>query len=346
MRRLTRLAICGALLVGSLAFDSHASADRAATSATSGGWTPLLAFGNTKPVRNDPEMVGSNTGLWTIAADEFHNFAEWATDSTQPGAQWFYADISGGQWAYSTPSLATGGGTTFFCSLHVDASLGCFDRWGPRGFDLGGALIAPPEAAGTPDHVYVFGVGRDHALWYRTYTSPDQWTQWASLGGYVSSGLSSVLTSSGIYVFARGGDNAVWYRRLNNSGWSEWRTIGGYVTTRPIAIVDGSDVFVAGRGGDDALWTQRVNNLTGSGWQSLGGRMLTTPTATADASGVYVAVVGSDHAIWTRRFSGTWSPWASLGGAIISEPVAATSPPTGPWVIGVGQDSGLSVRSL
>src|ERR1700722_10381103 len=59
----------------------------------------------------------------------------------------------------------------------------------------------------------VFGVGGDHAMWHIWQTNPGSgpWSNWSSLGGYLTSNPSAYFLSNGeAVVQANGGDGNPW----------------------------------------------------------------------------------------------------------------------------------------
>jgi hypothetical protein len=203
---------------------------------------------------------------------------------------------------------------------------------------LGGTLISTPESAVDSTGLYVFGVGTDHALWYRRL-SGGAWSSWKSLGGYLTTDVAAAVDSTGLYVFGRGGDMAMWYQRFNAGSSTGWTTMGGAITSFPSAVVTPSGIDVVARGADLAIWHRRA---TGSpnGWSSLGGYLISAPSATVDRGELYVFGVGGDNAMWSTRATSSPKVWASLGGYVVSNPASVAEPSGGGvWVFGLGQDS-------
>ncbi|WP_387492769.1 hypothetical protein [Photorhabdus sp. RM96S] len=77
----------------------------------------------------------------------------------------------------------------------------------------------------------VFVRGSDNALWHnwQNDTHSGSWSNWASLGGGLSSGPDVVENANGyIEVFVRATDNALWnIKRTSPSSWSSWASLGG-----------------------------------------------------------------------------------------------------------------------
>src|SRR5205807_501761 len=82
----------------------------------------------------------------------------------------------------------------------------------------------------------VFARGTDNALWHiwqqASHSGP--WSNWASLGGGITSDPAVAVNSDGrLEVFVRGTDNALWHtwQQAPHSGpWAPWTSRGGIIT--------------------------------------------------------------------------------------------------------------------
>ncbi|MBZ5578301.1 MAG: hypothetical protein LAP40_17190 [Acidobacteriia bacterium] len=236
---------------------------------------------------------------------------------------------------------------------------------------LGGVIISNPKAVLDPSgHIAVFAVGGDTAVWRRSETTADNYSDWISIGGSGTSDLAVVQTDMlhvsipAAYVFMRGPDNALWYNQTNEASgpWgTSWTSLGGSLASAPGAGVNGNGqvtVFVRGSY-DNAPWYRQATSPgaspTFNDWATLGGAM--NGPASVVESGRYVMYRGMDNAAWsildTTPLTGkvapaTWSDPASLGGYIISNPTMAPPPHFGPndlEVLVVGGDTALWVTA-
>jgi hypothetical protein len=321
-----------ATLIGVTAVNRlEAEALPASVSATAtDDWRPLggLATSDAAVLAPDP----NSAALTAYAADEFGSLRTWSMNS---GGDWQRGNAYGGELASPPSAISSPGQGSLIVVLGTDNAAWYVTGNSTPGFQsLGGFLLSTPEAAWTSQDAYVFGVGGDNALWFRSFFGGG----WVSLGGYLTSDLTAVVDPSGLYVFGVGGDNALWFQRRIGASWSGWQSLGGSITGFPTAASDASGLYVMCRGEDGALWFRRLAG-TWSGWQSLGGFLGSAPEVVSDPSGVFAFVVGGDDAMWYRRLSGTWFAWQTLGGVIISNPTAISgNNNSGVQVLGVGQD--------
>ena len=236
--------------------------------------------------------------------------------------------------------------------------------------NLGGRLLGGPAAVWIPPGdlfaagaYAVFGRGTDSALWWK-YQTASGWSQWASLGGGLTSGPAVSATptyggasSSLAFVYARGTDGALWLRVLDHGRrWQPWGRIGGRLLpgTRP-AAAENDGLFVAVTGTDRASWVaMELPGGPGFAWRSLGGRTTVTPGIAAPSGNTVVAFArGTDSAAWYSQFwvraRNVAAGWHSLGGGLTSGPTAI---PTivdmsqGPaYLFALGTDSQVWMRT-
>ena len=100
----------------------------------------------------------------------------------------------------------------------------------PAGWQsLGGAFIFDPTAVTFQGVTYVFGIGIDNAVWYRSTTSG-----WYTLGGFLDSTLTATTDGTNLYLSGVGGDGALWSTQLSPSlTWSPWQSHGGLISFLP-----------------------------------------------------------------------------------------------------------------
>ncbi|MGL4610435.1 MAG: M12 family metallopeptidase [Trueperaceae bacterium] len=100
---------------------------------------------------------------------------------------------------------------------------------------LGGFLApgsAPAVASWKPGRLDVFFRGADDALYHRAYENG--WSDWANLGGRLTSDPAAVSRKPGqIDVFARGTDAALYHKWFDANGWSDWYSLGGTLSSAP-----------------------------------------------------------------------------------------------------------------
>lgn len=108
----------------------------------------------------------------------------------------------------------------------VDGCMGNDQHLGPV---YQSVLILPAQAP-----LFSFVRGGDNGLWYKTYDGKS-WSNWVSLGGFLTSDPDSAKLNGDTYVFVRGGDNGLWYQKYNSvsNSWEGWISLGGVVTSGP-----------------------------------------------------------------------------------------------------------------
>jgi hypothetical protein len=207
--------------------------------------------------------------------------------------------------ALSTGSVSLGFGCNYNSSTCNDGNVVIrnsdntnilWSSWNSLG---GGFMSGPAATVDSSNHINVFSVGLDKALWQRTYNGTS-WSAWSSLGGGFNTGPAATVDGSGnINVFGVGLDKTIWQRTYNGTSWSAWSSLGGGFMAGPAATVSGSRIDIYGVGLDKAAWQRTYSNGSWSNWSSLGGGFNTGPAATVDSTGATnVFGVGTDKAIW------------------------------------------------
>jgi Astacin (Peptidase family M12A)/Repeat of unknown function (DUF346) len=212
----------------------------------------------------------------------------------------------------------------------------------PAFYSLGGGIIGAPAVVSwggwNSDYRAVFVRGGDNALWYkeRLTSSEASWTEWKSLGGYLTSDPAAVSWGlNRIDVFVRGGDNQLYHKWLSGDfelNWSDWESLGGILNGAPAVSSRGNkrlDVFI--RGNNDQLYHKYFNGNGWfsdgwSGWENQGGQISSAPTSVSWSSNridIFAKGMGDSlvHKWWD---SGTWHDWESLGGYLQSGPTVAS----------------------
>jgi hypothetical protein len=201
--------------------------------------------------------------------------------------------------------------------------------------------VCAPGSLYDLSNIALFVKGADNALWWKQYKDSTGWTEWQSLGGYltsdpaVTSKIPSYASERMMQVFVRGTDGALWTRTTYDGGnsWTDWYSYGGQLLagTGPTAYNWPNQRvgwFVTGT--DHALWHKWIE-IGFHGWESRGGYLTSSPAAgsSADSTDQYVGVFvrGGDSALWVKGYEGGWSGWGSLGGQI----APGTAPAASAW---------------
>jgi hypothetical protein len=162
--------------------------------------------------------------------------------------------------ALSTGSVSLGFGCNYNSSTCNDGNVVIrnsdntnilWSSWNSLG---GGFMSGPAATVDSSNHINVFSVGLDKALWQRTYNGTS-WSAWSSLGGGFMAGPAATVSGSRIDIYGVGLDKAAWQRTYSNGSWSNWSSLGGGFNTGPAATVDSTGATnVFGVGTDKAIW--------------------------------------------------------------------------------------------
>lgn len=135
--------------------------------------------------------------------------------------------------------------------------------WKRLGVPHEGMHGSPAVALDADGRIVVFVQGGDNEIWRKSqlYRNSDRWSEWASLGGSVTSSPAVVLDRNGcLVVFARGdgADKPVihcWQTRRNSEWMADWTSIGGSIIGAPTAALDYDGyVVVTAQGLNGAVW--------------------------------------------------------------------------------------------
>jgi Astacin (Peptidase family M12A)/Repeat of unknown function (DUF346) len=212
----------------------------------------------------------------------------------------------------------------------------------PAFSSLGGGIVGAPAVVSwggwNSDYRAVFVRGGDNALWYkeRLTSSEASWTEWKSLGGYITSDPAAVSWGlNRIDVFVRGGDNQLYHKWLSGDfelNWSDWESLGGILNGAPAVSSRGYkrlDLFI--RGNNDQLYHKYFNGNGWfsdgwSGWENQGGQISSAPASVSWSSDrIDIFAKGLDDSLVHKWWdSGTWYDWESLGGYLQSGPTVAS----------------------
>lgn len=217
----------------------------------------------------------------------------------------------------------------------------------PPFYSLGGGVIGAPAVVSwgsttgswNSDYRAVFVRGTDNALWYKERNRNARgflvWSQWKSLGGYITSDPAAVSWGlNRIDVFARGGNNQLVHRWLSGDyslSWSGWESLGGILNGAPSVSSRGSkklDVFF--RGNDNQLYHKWFD---GNGWfpdgwsriENLGGQIASNPASVSwNGSRIDIFAKAPNNTLWHKWWDGAWHTPESLGGYLLSGPTVAS----------------------
>ena len=189
--------------------------------------------------------------------------------------------------------------------------------------------------------IILFGRGTNHALWFTT-GSGTRWSNWASLGGTLTSAPGAVFRgSAAVYaVFARGGNGAVWARDHSSAGWGPWHSEGGnlFGGTAPSAAFFAGITWILVAGTNKQLYIAEAG-LTG--FSPVGGLTTATPALTTAPGALVGFVRGTNRVAYFHRFLNTSPGWHQMGGLFTSGLGAANVAVGGDltFTVGLGTNS-------
>jgi hypothetical protein len=185
------------------------------------------------------------------------------------------------------------------------------------------------------------------------------WTNWESLGGYLTSDPAACSVGGFTYVFVRGGDNGLYYReRRESTGvWGPWKNLGNKLQGAPAVACS---QFSDGRMRNDIFFTATTPATGTVVWhmwgtvngpwnaESLGGNPLagSGPAAVSTGRGRFdLFIRGNENQLWHRAFrNGSWSAWEPLYNQLTSDPAASFWPTGRIDVFARGFDNTLHYR--
>ncbi|MEW5802616.1 MAG: cohesin domain-containing protein [bacterium] len=214
---------------------------------------------------------------------------------------------------------------------------------------LGGEMQGDPVAISLwENHVTVFAVGMDNALWCKTWMN-DAWTDSESLGGQIA-GTPAVVSwgQNHCSVFARGIDGALWVKTILDGSWRDWVSLGGEMQGDPVAIsLWENHISVCARAMDNSLWCRVWQNDVLSNWEPLGGKILGSPSAISLwENHITVFARAVDNALWCRTWlNDVLSDWEPLGGEIQGTPRVVSWGPDHASVVARGMDNAVWIKT-
>jgi hypothetical protein len=215
------------------------------------------------------------------------------------------------------------------------------DPWEVVGGDI---ADAPAIVSSGPNHLDVFVISTDQAMYHKAWDSTNGWqpadpSSWDPLGGSFTGAPAAAAQASlpRIDVFAVGTDAAVHHIIKSAAGWSSWESLGGQALGSPAAVSWGPtrvDVFFTGqqdhivyhKWSDDVGW---FPSSAPTGWEGLGGWAAGSPSASSWGTGrIDVAFVATDGTVRHRALNQmSWSPitnWDNLGGHAVGTAIASS----------------------
>lgn len=209
--------------------------------------------------------------------------------------------------------------------------------------NLGGNSFSAPAAASYGNHLDIFAIGGDSAV-YRKSWNGDTWSNWENLGGFSLSAPAAVAVANRIDTFIIGQQRQV-LRKSWDGTWSDWENLGG-LCKQGVAVCSWGasrlDVFTIAA--DNSVWHKFWNGSVWSDWQSLGGVCLSAPAAVSwGENRIDLFAIGYDHAVYRKYWDGTsWSSnWESLGGLWLYSPAVTSWAANRLDVFAVGTDNAL-----
>ncbi|KAK4172342.1 hypothetical protein QBC36DRAFT_294463 [Triangularia setosa] len=173
----------------------------------------------------------------------------------------------------------------------------------------------------SPPTAFLFGLGQDNAVWYRT-TNGEKWlSDWESLGGdMISQPSAASLDNNMVDIFVYAKNNTIQTKRFYNGKWNDtWSELGKAITSPPYAIACGDqqmDVVIRGTSG--GLHRIYYKPYAGwSAWESHGGGLSSYPIAGCGPGPWRLAVLGyrgTAQPLFTSTWLGAWTGWVEAGG--------------------------------
>jgi hypothetical protein len=217
--------------------------------------------------------------------------------------------------------------------------------WNRLGVPHEGMHGSPAVVLDADGRIVVFVQGGDNAIWHKSqlYRNSDRWSEWASLGGSVTSSPGVVLDRYGcLVVFARGDgeDKSLihcWQTRRNSEWMPRWSPLGGSLLSAPAAALDyDGKIVVVAQGLNRSVWMLKQSGMGDNPndpmVSSVGSNFLFPLVKMSKLAGKSGILVGPKSQIGggsaspipsppRERTHGRWSNgWRSLGGVVSSVP--------------------------
>ena len=235
-----------------------------------------------------------------------------------------------------TPAVVAGGTGPIYFYTAANGTVWAKTETGTATQVSNGKVIAGVSGLYNGSRIILFGEGGDHALWYTTGIGTS-WSNWASLGGSITSAPAAVYRgSAAVYaVFARASNGVVWGRDHSSAGWGAWHSEGGnvYGGTAPSAAYFSGITWILVVGTNKQLYLAEAG-LTG--FSPVGGLSTATPALTTAPGALAGFVRGTDGVAYFHRFLSSSPGWSSIGGRFSSGLGAANVAIGGTFTFTVG----------
>ena len=186
------------------------------------------------------------------------------------------------------------------------------------------SLLSVTKVSNDPPRAFVFGRGKDSAVWYRE-TDGDKWLGgWKSLGGDMRSQVMAASTRDGrVFVVGYAGNQTIRYKAYNESRWGvDWLELGGAAQSAPYATLCGSSSVEIGIRGTSLegqrIWlSQPSTSSSWSKWENLGGGLSSSLVIGCTQGLFRVAVLGFQGALkpmFHKTWAYDWGGWVQVGG--------------------------------
>ncbi len=235
-----------------------------------------------------------------------------------------------------SPAVVAGGTGPIYFYTAANGTVWAKTETGTATQVSNGKVVGAVSGLYDGSRIILFGEGSDHALWYTTGIGTS-WSNWASLGGSITSQPAAVYRgSAAVYaVFARASNGAVWGRDHSSAGWGAWHSEGGNVLggTGPSAAYFGGITWILVAGTNKQLYLAEAG-LTG--FSPVGGLTTATPALTTAPGALAGFVRGTNGVAYFHRFLSSSPGWNSMGGAFSSGLGAANVAIGGTFTFTVG----------
>jgi hypothetical protein len=175
--------------------------------------------------------------------------------------------------------------------------------------------------------------GGDNAIWHRAYIPGTGWSQFATVGGNLTSAPTLSSQSADILnIWARGTDGAVYQRSWNGSAWLAWSTLGSAIVGAPSSVSRTESVAnVYARGAGRALYARSWLPSGWGEWFQLDATPIdSSPAAGGDGPGHEWVVARGGSGMLLKEWTGNWGAWQDLGPVQVPPPAAPAPPPPAP----------------
>jgi hypothetical protein len=221
-------------------------------------------------------------------------------------------------------------------------------------------LSDPAVDSMAPNHLHVFALGPDRALWQK-WRVDNSWSQWIRHDGgeFPAGARPSVVSRQPTItdIVMRGMDNRLWQRSFSataNPQWTPWTAHDGFQLGSDPAIdsMNGNHVHVFARGTNGQLWQKWWTQDSGwSNWISHGGQFQGSPTVISRMPTVTdIFVRGLDNRLQQISFVAEadpqWSGWINHndGFVLASDPIVGSMAPNHLHLFARGADGELWMK--